>query len=272
MKTLAFVIYMHLCVLAHAENAANPNPVAIMDFKETVDGRALAQRSTALANDIMRSVSSLRVIGSWQPKPPNSDDAELVRVYLVAPTSNNDDFSVMVPYNCNCIFVQPAVFEKRVSPYAKASPTMMAIDHGEALAFMILHEMGHIERGDPGKYQSKLKPHSYNFDRTDQKEVERLADKFAADGLVAAANDKANFAGWMASMKIQMTLSKISWNLSSLRLIDNFGASSLCSKFVFADDGFSHPNYELRILTVNDLLVRTDGSKELLQSFEACRR
>jgi hypothetical protein len=175
----------------------------------------------------------------------------------------------MVPYDCNCVFVQPEIFEKRLSSYSNASPAMLRVDKGEALAFMLLHEVGHLAHGDPGKYQDRAKTHNYNFDLTDQKEIESSADRFAAESLIAASADKAHFATWMASMKIEMTLANISWNLSVIRHLDNFGASILCSKFVFADNGVTHPNYELRVLTVNDLISHTAASGELLRTFEA---
>lgn len=264
---LAFLIFPEV-----GHTAADAvDPVKTMGFEETSRDRSLVERSAASTNDILGQRSRFRLIGSWQPTPLKIDQSNIVRIYLVGSSPKGDDFNIMVPFDCNCIFVQPKIFDVRLSRYSNASRQMLKVDEQYALAFMLLHEVGHIEHGDPGKYEDKQKPHSYNFDQTDQKEVESAADKFAAETLVAAANDKVNFTGWISSMNTQMAITNISWNLSVIRHLDNFGASTLCSKTIFADDGYSHPNFELRVLTSNDLIVQTSTSHELLKRFEACR-
>jgi hypothetical protein len=272
MSRLVLLVYLMLSAGSYAATPDPIDPVKLMGFKETTRNRPLIERAAILANDILGSRSGFRLFGSWQSNPSNVDQSKAIRVHLVSPTQNGEDFGIMVPYNCGCVFVQPDIFEKSIARYSNASPQMLKVDDGQTLAFMLLHEIGHIEHGDPGRYEDKQKAHTYNFDQTDQKEIESSADKFAAESLVAAVDDKAHFSGWMASMNVQLALTNISWNLSVIRNLDNFGASVLCSKFVFADDGYTHPNYELRILTVMDLISHTAESRELLASFEACRK
>jgi hypothetical protein len=255
--------------LAVTSDAADP--VSIMGFETTSRGRSLVERAAALTNDILGQRSRFRLVVSWQRDPGNIDLSSLIRLYAVSPSQKHGDFNIMVPYDCNCIFVQPKIFRERLTKYFNASPQMLKFDERYALTFMLLHEVGHIEHGDPGKYEDKQKAHTYNFDKTDQKEIESSADDFAADMLIAAAEDKKNFIGWAASLNTQMSLTKISWNLSVIRHLNNFGASVLCSKIVFSDDGYTHPNYELRVLTANDRIAHTTTSAELLKSFEACR-
>ncbi|MDF0522485.1 hypothetical protein P0R31_35180 [Bradyrhizobium yuanmingense] len=49
------------------------------------------------------------------------------------------------------------------------------------------------------------------------------------------------------------------------------GPREIRAKNLFADSGLSHPNYELRILTVNDIISNSPTSRELVQQFESCR-
>jgi hypothetical protein len=272
MRLFLFASLLSIFVVSSAAIAYAASPVDSIGFQETNSDRALIEKSLSLTNDILGQRSKFRLAASWQPAPENVDRADLVTVFAVAPSGTDDDFSVMVPFDCGCIFLQPEIFLASIKRYSDASPQMLKFDPHDALAFMLLHEVGHIDHGDPGKYQSRKGTPAYNFDSTDQKEAETSADKFGADMLAAAAEDKAGFKGWIASMNIQMALTNISWNLSTIRHLDNFGASVLCSKFVFADDGYTHPNYELRVLTTNDLLIHNEASAELLQSFQACRK
>jgi len=56
------------------------------------------------------------------------------------------------------------------------------------------------------------------------------------------------------------------------RLVKNFGATVLRDRRVIFDEGYSHPNFELRILIVNELLSNTDAAKALREEFENLRR
>jgi hypothetical protein len=69
----------------------------------------------------------------------------------------------------------------------------------------------------------------------------------------------------------RLRLSILSLNMAAVRVLEQFGATSLCSRAVFADSGYSHPNFELRLLVANDLLSRSPTSRDLLDSFLTCR-
>jgi hypothetical protein len=275
-RCTAFVSYILLAGAislgeSYAAMDSSIDPVRTMGFKPTSLHRSLVESSVSLTNDILGHRSRFRIAGNWQSAPANVGPSDIIMLYLVSASPKGDDFNIMVPFDCSCIFVQPKIFEDRLSTYSNASPQMLKVDENYALAFMLLHEVGHIEHGDPGKYEDRHKRRDYNFDQTDQKKAESLADKFAADLLVEAADDKMDFKGWIASMNAELAITNMSWNLSVIRHVNNFGASLLCSRLAFADDGYSHPNYELRILAVNDLIAHTSASDELLKNFEDCR-
>jgi hypothetical protein len=248
--------------------AASGNPVVASGYAETSRGRLLLKEALTAVNSILLSSFPYQVIGSWEPDPEDAGRPKVLRVYLVQSSKRN--FVIQVPFrSCNCIFLQEEAFRENLSRYSTKLRQMMKIDERHMLAFMILHEVGHVEMGHPGHFDDD--PSTYNYADTEQKQKERAADEFAVKALIAAADNKKAFSGFMSSMNVQLAITKASWNLMALRLLDGFGGSVLCSKFLFADKGASHPNYELRVLTVNDIIAKTTESGELLRAFEACR-
>lgn len=258
-----------LLVLLLPASGATPNPVETSGYTETTSGRALLKSAIESANSILVSSSAYRLIASWEAVPSELDQSKAIRVYLVEPTSPN--FMVQVPYSsCNCILLQKDAYREYLARYSTKLQQMMKIDERHLLAFILLHEVGHVERSDPGQYDGD--PSDYNYDDTEQKRIERAADEFAATALVAAAQAKNQVLGFINSMNVQLAITNASWNLMALRLLEGFGGTQLCAKVLFADRKASHPNFELRILTVNDIIAGQRETRELLKAFEACRK
>ncbi|TIT23220.1 MAG: hypothetical protein E5W70_09250 [Mesorhizobium sp.] len=104
-----------------------------------------------------------------------------------------------------------------------------------------------------------------------EKAREEKADNFAVDRLSKAAADPSALKGWLDAQSILLDLGNISWNIQAIRLLGNFGTSVLCSRAMFQDAGYSHPNFELRMLHINDRLTNSQVSHDLVASFETCR-
>lgn len=254
-------------------NAEPPkNPLERLGLPETTVGRQLVEDAMAKANNILGARDTHRFAGSWQAEGLGTAEADRVTVHLISPGSVSAAYSIMVPNNCGCVFIQPVAVQQWIAKYSSASTAMMAIEPSSMLAFMLLHELGHIENGDPGQFEDAQGRPAFNLDPSEQKRREQSADDLAADRLTAASADTAALAGWLDAQTLQMDLGSLSWNLSSIRLLDNFGATVLCSASVFQDAGYTHPNLELRMLYVNDRLTNTSTSHDLLTSFENCRR
>ena len=261
-----FAVSMVFSVAASA--ASTLNPVTATGYEEATSGRSLLSESIALANSVIRSSSNYRLVPSWNPAPGQKANKS-IQVYLVR--ASTELFGIQVPFrSCNCVFVQEVVVLEDINKYSTKLPEMLRIDPKDMIAFMLLHELGHIDHGDLGSFDAN-EP-DYNYDDSAQKQRESAADRYASDALVAAANQNRDSLSFSASLEIELAVTNASWNLAALRLIDGFGGSALCSKFLFADRGGTHPNFELRILTVNNNLNGTSTSKELLEAFQACRR
>jgi Zn-dependent protease with chaperone function len=114
---------------------------------------------------------------------------------------------------------------------------------------------------------------SLNLRENIEKSREFKADAFAAQALAAAMKGTGGgVEAQMAAMTLVMCLSSWSFNLSKERLLDNFGATALNRPSVFWDKGNSHPNMELRILTIMHLLTGSQTSAELLDDFLTHRK
>jgi len=267
-RFLSFGIAM-LGLAGCLESDPDKNPVERLGLAETTNGRALVEDAIAKANAIAGTRHAARLFTSWQ----NTDSAkDAVTVYLIAPDSIASAYNVMVPTNCRCVFVQPRAFEEWVFRRSGASTSMLEVQRADILAFMLLHELGHIRHGDPGQFEAEHGNAEANFLETSQKQRETSADRFAVDLISAASQDSKAVAGWLSANSLQIALTNLSWNLASMRLIGNFGASTLCAKSAFGDSGYTHPNLELRVLTTNALLANTETARQLLDDFQGCRR
>jgi hypothetical protein len=155
------------------------------------------------------------------------------------------------------------------------SATTLALKGEERLAVMLLHEVGHIANGDYGAFAEEVPPDlsSLNLRENIEKSREFKADAFAAQAIAAAMKGTGGeVEAQMAAMTLGMCLSSWSFNLSKERVLDNFGATALNRPAVFWDKGNSHPNMELRILTIMHLLTGSQTSAELLDDFLTHRK
>src|SRR5262249_50186590 len=153
-----------------------------------------------------------------------------------------------------------------------AAKNDVAVEGVNILAFMMLHELGHIANGDQGANAfAPLPAHGAdtNIVPTAEKTKEFAADAWAADHVKQAFTP--GHPGFFASMRVQWAVTAVGWNLARRRMIDNFGATILRDPRVLFDQGYSHPNFELRMLVANELVSGTAAAKALREEFERMR-
>lgn len=165
----------------------------------------------------------------------------------------------------------------RVSEWLKeqtgTGPGLLTIDLRDVLAYMLLHEAGHIAHGDlnsSNAFDDGSGSGKFNLDSTAQKNRENAADHFAADAIASGIAEKGTDRG-LAATRLSMVLAQLSWNLAEHRLLDNFGGTEANLSALFQDAGLSHPNLEWRILVVNEAISHSQTSQKLLQDFEEHR-
>ena len=172
------------------------------------------------------------------------------------------DADVAIIADGGCIFVNRDWRSQLAPFFGKETTGTMELEPGDALAIILLHEVGHIQ---PAAVPDNPAISALVASLGSGKQEEMRADAFAAGQIAGASSRK-----WdktMAPYHLGMALSKISWNLLAVRMVNNFGATSLNLPSAFNEKGQSHPNLELRFLVINYLVHPDKASLDLLNAF-----
>jgi hypothetical protein len=202
--------------------------------------------------------------------------ATIVRVFAATPKGLGKS-EVMTSFpQCHCVVVQVGRIQDWLKQETGSSSALLSIDMRNLLAYMLLHEMGHITHGDvvgaeDAAQSTATGTSKFNLDSTAQKAREVAADGFAAHAIGDGEREKGSDRG-LAATELGTTLAELSWNLGAHRSLDNFGATALHEPAVFYDAGLSHPNLEWRILSVNAEISGSPSALELLHQFEEGRK
>jgi hypothetical protein len=257
----SLALWWPACVPPHP-GAFDP---ALFGYAETTAGRSLAGEAIGKANSIVDSREHVPLAAGWDKA---AWMPESVPVHLIGASAE----MIFVPRGCRCVVVSVPAIQAWLAGASDAAKNDMAVDGASVLTFMLLHELGHIAHGDQA--DSAFAPYparaaDTNLVPTAEKTREFAADAWAAEHLKEAFMP--GHRGFFASMSVQMALTSVSWNLARRRLIDNFGATVLRDPRVLFDAGYSHPNFELRILVANELVSASPAAKALRDEFERMR-
>lgn len=229
--------------------------------------------SLKIAQLVLGPAAPTKIVAGWQ----TPQDASAVRIFA-ASAQGLADHDLMTSYaQCKCVVAKVGGMSGWLERSVGTGHPLLAVDLHNVLAYMLLHEVGHIVSGDfPGKDEqsgsvTQSKASSLNLDSTLQKDREVAADRYAAQAISTAIAERGTERG-VAAAAIALTLSQLSWNLAEHRLLDNFGGTTTRERALFWDSGLSHPNLEWRILSVNDALSNTTASHQLLTDFESSRQ
>ena len=223
-----------------------------------------------MANLVLGPSAAAAFDPGWKTPPSVS----AVRVFAAAPQGLGET-EVMTSYHqCNCVIVQVGRVSAWLSQQTGSGEALLSIDIRKLIAYMLLHEMGHITHGDVLGDETSTgnisQAEKFNLSPTTQKEHEVAADLYAAHAIAGAEREKGTDRG-LAAAQIDMTLSQLSWNLAEHRLVDDFGGTALREPALFYDPGLSHPNLEWRILSVNAAISDSPTARKLLSDFESSR-
>lgn len=219
------------------------------------------------STNLMTSGAGPRLGASWA----QGRDKSAVPVYLIEAPAGATSSPAVVPKDCACIFVDLAVFNRWLLQHSTGSGRL-SLEPKYLLAFMLLHEVGHLKSRTFGAEFANGSLSQLNVDPSLAKVNEEKADEFAA-GLIQAhsratpASSTSIEANWVAT-----ELSKLSWNMQAYRTLDEFGAFATGKPSVFFDQNLSHPNLAWRILRSNYLIQQSKETKDLLDAFEEARQ
>jgi hypothetical protein len=256
------LVWLGLCAPPHPGNFEARR----FGYSETTSGRGLVAEAITRVNLISGARDDLGIVPGWDKSVWTGAS---IPVHLIGNAASASEM-IFVPRGCRCIVIAVQTMQAWL---ASASGTQgdMRVEGVDALTFMMLHELGHIAHGNQASAFAPLPAQASDTNQvsTAQKCREFGADAWAADQ-VRRAFTPGN-SGFFASMNVQFALSAIGWNLARRRLIDNFGATVLRDPRVLFDQGYSHPNFELRILVANELVSGTSAAKALREEFESMR-
>jgi hypothetical protein len=209
---------------------------------------------------------TLRLYGNWgRPR------AHRAAVYLVSPAEVSASLFIFVPGGCRCVILRPDAFGRWLQE-RRTGTGRRHVEDDALLAFMLLHEAGHIDA------QRTVAPpvdgaavDGAPADAIVSKAQEEYADAYAVARMRRHLPTSRSQPAWSAVVRIQLALEALAWNLFATRMLDHFGATTLKRPEVFADAGNTHPNLELRIMTVNHDINPSEASRRLLDDFRERR-
>lgn len=241
------------------------DPVLSRGLTYTTQDQQLVEKAIGRTNLLLGQAGRL----AWSGQAAaTSDRPASIPVYLVAAPEGATALPAAVPRGCVCIFVNPAALAAWLKPHAEG-PGRFELDGSYLLAFMLLHEVGHVAEGSAGGDFVNGALSQLNIEPSRAKASEEKADEFASDLIRKHASPGSN--AFLEANFVAMELSKLSWNMQAYRTLDKFGSTALGTPSVFFDQTYSHPNLEWRILRGNYLIQQTPEAKQLLDAFEEAR-
>jgi len=264
----ALLIGLSVLMLIGCGSRVSPDPNALLSvygLQSTTNGASDTDAAIKLAN-LLLPKDAPHFQGTWGNTPiaPGID----IPVYLVADRNLTPADLAFVTPACEGIVLQSVPFQAwEASLFDSDGPTVEPL---VMTAFVLLHELGHLRRADCGKNLIANQPAELN----DQLNADK-AQEFAADGvavvILKAAVKTGSVDSKVAAGRIEMALGTASFYIAGRRIVASPGAAEIGSPLVFWDIGLSHPNFEWRLLKVNDMLNANDTSRRLLADFEGGR-
>lgn len=258
-----------LAISLTACSGGAPPTLGIEQFglSESAVDHPTVQAAVEAANEILGKDAKLKFVPGWAGKVPKAG----VPVYAVSAADLSHEEIMSTFAECGCVVVRLGALGAWEQSHVGTGEALLDIEPRLLLAYMLLHEIGHVANGDlSGGMDQVAATAAVNLDLTAQKDREEKADAFAAALIQNGMTDASTERGLIAS-EVSMALTQLSYNLLEHRLLDDFGGTDLSKPALFWDRGTTHPNLEWRVLVVNNLIAPTTETQTLLQDFEARR-
>jgi len=164
-----------------------------------------------------------------------------IRVFAVTPQGLSKRDAMTSYQRCNCVVAQVGRITEWLKEQTGTGSGLLTIDLRDVLAYMLLHEAGHIAHGDMNAgFDDGSGGGEFNLDATAQKDREIAADRFAADAIASGIKEKGTDRS-LAAARLSVVLAQLSWNLAEHRLLDNFGGTEANLSSLFQDAGYRTP-------------------------------
>jgi hypothetical protein len=248
------------CGCFESKDQALKSPIHRYGLTEAKLYRPPVARGIQLANSLIQDDVGIKLAPGWEP----ATEEGAISVFLVREYNLSQQDMIFVPERERFIVAN----ERQLVRFLDRMRVNDS-NHSAIVALMLLHEVGHIIRGEWGSYE-----HNGDFEVTDllgdddprrfSKNPELAADMFAATQVRKAVQDTKNVSRFVAGITVGSSITVHQFSIFGERLVDNFLKQSLEH---FLDSGYTHPNYELRLLLISYLVHRDDGTRQLLTDF-----
>lgn len=227
-------------------------------WNETTTRRELVEKAITLSNAVISDQVGLRLAPSWKA----DSEIAVVPVYLVGLANLTWSDTTFVPQGKKCIVVGGPQLAHFLEDKVDSDE-----NRARVLAVFLLYEVGHLHNGDNGSSVDAAQG-ILNLDLTEQKRREEAADKFASEQIRDGIRVTANPHRFSSAMSLALVLQSVQFRVTTGALLKDFGGRSPNR---FWDRGYTHPNFELRLLVMAHAISPSDASRRLLEEFERDR-
>jgi len=219
-----------LCIVGCQPAPPVQDPVSRMGLTETVLGRSSIEDALAIGNSWMDPAMRVRFVPSWLRQNGNSTDA--IPVYAISAINSPPTYMIAVPSGCRCVFIQPRAYEDWLDRHLSHGGMTLEVDKTRLLAFMLLHEAGHISHRDLGEFDGSGAG-SLSTQASTEKQREQSADAFAVEQLKGALARTKDITPWLNAQRVTMDLANLGFEMQQVRQLKYFGAEVLGTPAAF---------------------------------------
>jgi hypothetical protein len=155
--------------------------------------------SIRVAHLVLGSSTSVNVVAGWNA----SADASSMRVFAATADGLAENEIMRSDEACRCVIAQVGAMARWLKFHVGQGEELLDVDIHDLLAYMLLHEVGHIVHGDlPERAESGTSPNhksGFNLEATAEKGREVAADRYAAGVIAAAMADRGTARGIAAA-------------------------------------------------------------------------
>ncbi len=231
-----------------------------------------AENQSLVVEAIERTNHLIYMAGlEFRPSWVESHNAAAIPVFVVQPYPPGQYSVAFIPRGERCVFLDAAEIGRLNEIFSRSMTGASVVDPVGLLMLVLLHEAGHIAEGHDGSSFDGLR-NALNIDETLRKKEEIAADAFGARLIKMACNPSQPPDRFLNGMKLSSELAVVAHNLTAYRFAENPFSTALGKPEVLWDEGYSHPNIEVRVLMMLAIVSNVKGFDDMLADLEKARR
>ncbi|MGR9253020.1 hypothetical protein [Rhizobium leguminosarum] len=236
-------------------------------LERTTSEGELLRGGITIANILLKNRSDL----SFSREETDGIAEQQIPIFVLSSINLNLSDVMWVPKGCRCVYVHARGLRRWLDKAQISDGYGDHFDERDAVAFFLLHEMGHVIHEKPGALlEFEDANPSENMDKNNSKAEEDNADAFAEGvikkALTSEANDRAT------ANAVSQNVAVLATNIYTAIILSTTLDNIMClSPRVYWDWGYTHPNLAYRLVRLANNLAPTETISTALNDFEKCR-